>query len=471
MDAFPRPPAGPGNLAARSLRQVWHPCTQMKQQAKLPLVALSHGEGPWLVDTDGERYLDAISSWWVNLFGHANPRINAALVDQLGRLEHAMLAGFTHEPVVALAERLSALTGGVLGHAFFASDGASAVEIALKMSFHAWRNQGHDDKREFVCVRHGYHGETLGALAVTDVALFRDAYDPLLRHAHVVASPDARNARDGESGVDVAHRAAAELEALLVRREGRIAAVIVEPLVQCAAGMAMHDPEYLRRVRALCDRHGAHLIADEIAVGCGRTGTFFACEHAGIWPDLLTLSKGISGGYLPLSLVLSRDAIFDAFYDDDTARGFLHSHSYTGNPLACRAALATLDIFADDDVLAVNALRARRLSDALAPLANDPRAKHFRQRGMIWAFDAEVPQAAEAVRAFSLRFYTEARARGVLLRPIGNTVYLMPPYVLDDATIDWLASRTMAAFDATMRDLGSHRHGGTAVKFGKEQAA
>ncbi|AHN75516.1 adenosylmethionine--8-amino-7-oxononanoate aminotransferase BioA [Pandoraea pnomenusa] len=471
MDAFPRPPAGPGDLAARSLRQVWHPCTQMKQQAKLPLVALSHGEGPWLVDTDGERYLDAISSWWVNLFGHANPRINAALVDQLGRLEHAMLAGFTHEPVVALAERLSALTGGVLGHAFFASDGASAVEIALKMSFHAWRNQGHDDKREFVCVCHGYHGETLGALAVTDVALFRDAYDPLLRHAHVVASPDARNARDGESDIDVAHRAAAELEALLARREGRIAAVIVEPLVQCAAGMAMHDPEYLRRARALCDQYGAHLIADEIAVGCGRTGTFFACEQAGIWPDLLTLSKGISGGYLPLSLVLSRDAIFDAFYDDDTARGFLHSHSYTGNPLACRAALATLDIFADDDVLAVNALRARRLSDALAPLANDPRAKHFRQRGMIWAFDADVPQAAEAVRAFSRRFYTEARAQGVLLRPIGNTVYLMPPYVLDDATIDWLASRTMAAFDVTMRDLGSHSHGGTAVKFGKEQAA
>ncbi|AHB76156.1 MULTISPECIES: adenosylmethionine--8-amino-7-oxononanoate transaminase [Pandoraea] len=468
MDAFPRPPAGPGDLAARSLRQVWHPCTQMKQQAKLPLVALSHGEGPWLVDTDGERYLDAISSWWVNLFGHANPRINAALVDQLGRLEHAMLAGFTHEPVVALAERLSALTGGVLGHAFFASDGASAVEIALKMSFHAWRNQGHDDKREFVCVRHGYHGETLGALAVTDIALFRDAYDPLLRHAHVVASPDARNARDGESDIDVAQRAAAELEALLARREGRIAAVIVEPLVQCAAGMAMHDPEYLRRARALCDQYGAHLIADEIAVGCGRTGTFFACEQAGIWPDLLTLSKGISGGYLPLSLVLSRDAIFDAFYDDDTARGFLHSHSYTGNPLACRAALATLDIFADDDVLAVNALRARRLSDALAPLANDPRAKHFRQRGMIWAFDADVPQAAEAVRAFSRRFYTEARARGVLLRPIGNTVYLMPPYVLDDATIDWLASRTMAAFDATMRDLGG---GNRVATVGKEQAA
>lgn len=450
MDASPRPPVGPGDLAARSLRQVWHPCTQMKQQAKLPLVALSHGEGPWLVDTDGERYLDAISSWWVNLFGHANPRINAALVDQLGRLEHAMLAGFTHEPVVSLAERLSALTGGVLGHAFFASDGASAVEIALKMSFHAWRNQGHSDKREFVCVRNGYHGETLGALGVTDVALFRDAYDPLLRHAHVVASPDARNARDGETAVDVARRAAAELDTLLTQCEGRVAAVIVEPLVQCAAGMAMHDPEYLRLVRALCDKHGAHLIADEIAVGCGRTGTFFACEQAGIWPDLLTLSKGISGGYLPLSLVLSRDAIYDAFYDDDTARGFLHSHSYTGNPLACRAALATLDIFADDDVLANNALRAERLTQALSSLTDDPRVKHLRHRGMIWAFDAALPDVQGAAGAFAKRFYTEARARNVLVRPIGATVYLMPPYVLDDSTTDWLAAQTLAAFYATM---------------------
>lgn len=441
--------SGPGNLAERSLQHVWHPCTQMKQQAKLPLVALSHGEGPWLVDTQGHRYLDGISSWWVNLFGHANPRINAALIDQLGKLEHAMLAGFTHEPVVALSERLSALTGGVLGHAFFASDGASAVEIALKMSFHSWRNRGHDDKREFVCVQHGYHGETLGALAVTDVALFRDAYDPLLRHAHVVASPDARLARDGETPADVARRAAAELDALLTQREGKVAAVIVEPLVQCAAGMAMHDPQYLRDVRALCDRHGAHLIADEIAVGCGRTGSFFACEQAGIWPDLMTLSKGISGGYLPLSLVLSRDDIYASFYDDDTARGFLHSHSYTGNPLACRAALATLDIFADDDVLARNTHRSARLTRQLSALADDPRVAHFRNRGMIWAFDAKLDDPAKA-GAFARRFYGEARERGVLLRPLGNTVYLMPPYVLDDPTIDWLAEQTLEAFDATM---------------------
>src|SRR5450830_1472141 len=214
----------------------------MQHHETVPLIAVSRGRGAWLYDTDGKRYLDAISSWWVNLFGHANPRINAALKDQLDQLEHAMLAGFTHEPVVQLSEQLTARTGNVLGHCFYASDGASAVEIALKMSFHAWRNAGLADKQEFICLRGSYHGETLGALAVTDVPLFRDAYGPLLRQAHVVASPDARAARDGETAADVARRAAATLEKLLQQRSSHIAAIIIEPLVQCATGMAMHDP-------------------------------------------------------------------------------------------------------------------------------------------------------------------------------------------------------------------------------------
>ncbi len=419
---------------------------------RVPLVPISRGRGAWLYDTDGRRYLDAVSSWWVNLFGHANPRINAALKEQLDTLEHAMLAGCTHEPVIRLSEQLSARTGGVLGHCFYASDGASAVEIALKMSFHYWRNSGQPDKREFVCLRHGYHGETIGALAVTDVALFRDAYGPLLHNAHVVASPDARQARAGETAADVARRAAGELEQLLQQRAGHIAALIVEPLVQCAAGMAMHDPVYLQEVRTLCDRYRVHLIADEIAVGCGRTGSFFASEQApnqggadqqdAAWPDFLCLSKGISGGYLPLSLVMTRDAIFQAFYDADVTRGFLHSHSYTGNPLACRAALATLAIFDEDDVLAGNRARAARLSAALAPLAEHPRVANFRQRGMIWAFDAQVDDPA-----FARKFFTAALQHELLLRPIGRTVYLMPPYILDDAEIDGLAARTQAVFE------------------------
>ncbi|MDC8757936.1 adenosylmethionine--8-amino-7-oxononanoate transaminase [Janthinobacterium fluminis] len=430
----------------RSLRSVWHPCTQMQHHAPgdkhVPLIPVSHGRGAWLYDHEGRRYLDAISSWWVNLFGHANPRINAALKDQLDRLEHAMLAGFTHEPVVELSERLSALTGHVLGHSFYASDGASAVEIALKMSFHAWRNSGQADKQEFVCLQGSYHGETIGALAVTDVALFKDAYGPLLRSCHVVASPDARQAAGDETAADVARRAAADVARLFAERGRHIAAIIVEPLVQCATGMAMHDPLYLTLVRELCERHQVHLILDEIAVGCGRTGTFFACEQAGIWPDFLCLSKGISGGYLPLSLVMTREEIYQAFYSSDVRRGFLHSHSYTGNPLACRAALATLDIFQEDDVLAANRVRAARLTGALAPLARHARVRNFRQRGMIWAFDA-----VDAAPDFSRRFFAAAVERELLMRPIGPTVYMMPPYILSEAESDGLAARTLAVFE------------------------
>jgi len=434
---------------ARSLRSVWHPCTQMRHHETMPLIPVSHARGVWMYDHQGRRYLDAISSWWVNLFGHAHPRINAALRDQLERLEHAMLAGFTHEPVIQLSERLSELAGGVLGHCFYASDGASAVEIALKMSFHYWRNLGQTQKNEFVCLQGSYHGETVGALAVTDVALFKDAYGPLVRQAHVAPSPDARLAQDGESPVEVAQRALAGLESLLQERRGHIAAVIVEPLVQCATGMAMHDPAYLAGLRRLCDAYDVHLIADEIAVGCGRSGTFFACEQGGIWPDFLCLSKGISGGYLPLSLVMTRDEVFQAFYHDDLARGFLHSHSYTGNPLACRAALATLDIFRDDDVLAANRDRSERLTRALSPLADHPGVRNFRNRGMIWAFDVAFDRPEQAT-GFSRRFFTAALDREILLRPIGNTVYLMPPYVLDEAESDLLASRTLSVLDEVL---------------------
>jgi adenosylmethionine-8-amino-7-oxononanoate aminotransferase len=432
---------------ARSLRSVWHPCTQMQHHESVPLIPVSHGRGVWLYDHHGKRYLDGVSSWWVNLFGHANRRINAELRDQLDTLEHAMLAGFTHEPVISLSEQLSDLTGNVLGHAFYASDGASAVEIALKMSFHYWRNSGKPEKQEFVCLQGSYHGETIGALAVTDVPLFKDAYGPLLRASHVVASPGIRTGE--ETPVDAARRAAADVERLFADRAGSIAAIIVEPLVQCATGMAMHDPLYLALLRELCDRYQVHLVADEIAVGCGRTGTFFACEQAGIWPDFMCLSKGISGGYLPLSLVLTRDQVYQAFYDRDVTRGFLHSHSYTGNPLACRAALATLAIFRDEDVLRTNAAKSEKISQALAPLADDARVRNFRNKGMIWAFDAIEEDPARAA-TFSRRFFSAAVENELLLRPIGRTVYLMPPYVLDDEEIAFIGERTRRVFDQVM---------------------
>lgn len=431
------------SLLDRSLASVWHPCTQMKEHERFPLVPVVRGEGPWLIDADGRRLIDGISSWWVNLFGHCNPRINAALREQLDTLEHVMLAGFTHEPVVQLSERLTAMTGQRLGHAFYASDGASATEIALKMAAHYWRNLGRPEKCEFVGLAGGYHGETVGALAVTDVPIFRDAYAPLVRSGHAVPCPDARTARDGESAADVARRAAAALEAHLEQHHTTTAALIVEPLVQGAAGMVMYDAEYLRLARALCDRYEVLLVADEIAVGCGRTGTFFACEQAGIWPDLLCLSKGISGGYLPLSLVLSTDTVYQAFYADAASRAFLHSHSYTGNPLACRAALATLDIFEQDDVIAANRERAATLGRLLCErFGTHPRVRHLRQCGMIAAFDVAYPATD-----FARSFFAAGMEHGVLLRPIGNTVYFMPPYILDEDLTRQLVDGAAAALE------------------------
>ena len=416
-------------LVDRSLAAVWHPCTQMKHHESFPLIAITKGKGPWLYDEKGNALLDCISSWWTNLFGHSNPRINQAITNQLEKIEHVMLAGFTHRPVVELSEKLSALTNGNLGHVFYASDGASAVEIALKMSHHYWQLNGKTEKKKFVCLQNGYHGETLGALAVTDVAIFREAYGSLLQEVYTVASPDARKAKSGESAIDVAKHAAAELEQLFKKEHQHIAAIIIEPLVQCAGQMAMHSPEYLRLVKDLCNQYEIHLIADEIAVGCGRSGKFFACEHAGIWPDFLTLSKGISGGYLPLSLCMTTNAIYRAFYSDKTQHGFLHSHSYTGNPLACAAALACLEIFASDKILEKNVIGSQLLANAFTWAQTDSRIEHWRQQGMILAFDLK-KESIKNINGFPREMFAKGLEEGILIRPIGNTVYVMPPYIL-----------------------------------------
>jgi len=416
-------------LVDRSLAAVWHPCTQMKHHESFPLIAITKGKGPWLYDEEGNALLDCISSWWTNLFGHSNPRMNQAIANQLEKIAHVMLAGFTHRPVVELSEKLSALTDGNLGHVFYASDGASAVEIALKMSHHFWKLNGKTQKKKFVCLQNGYHGETLGALAVTDVAIFREAYGSLLQDVYTVTSPDARKAKSGESSIDVAKQAASELEQLFKKEHQHIAAIIMEPLVQCAGQMAMYAPEYLRLVKNLCNQYEIHLIADEIAVGCGRSGKFFACEHAGIWPDFLTLSKGISGGYLPLSLCMTTNTIYQAFYSDRTQHGFLHSHSYTGNPLACAAALASLEIFESDNILEKNVIGSQDLAKAFTWAKTDSRIEHWRQQGMILAFDIK-KASIKNINSFPREMFTKGIEEGVLIRPIGNTVYVMPPYIL-----------------------------------------
>ena len=422
------------NLLNRSLQSVWHPCTQMKQHETYPLIPIARGEGVWLYDADGKRYLDTVSSWWVNLFGHNNPRIKDAIKLQLDTLEHVMLAGFTHEPVVALSEKLANLTG--LGHAFYGSDGASATEIALKMSFHYWRNIGLSKKTKFISLQNSYHGETLGALSVTDVAIFKDTYAPLLMQSAQMPSPDFRLAEAGESAEAFALRCAQAVENYVAAHHDELAAFIVEPLIQCAAGMAMYHPSYLRRIREICTEYGIHLIADEIAVGFGRSGTMFACEQAEIKPDFICLSKGITGGYLPLSAVLTTDKIYQAFYDNSTVRGFLHSHSYTGNPLACSAALATLAIFESDNILQKNLEKSKSIQTKMQVLTDLP-IKYLRHQGMIFAFDVETQNVQFAKQCYQLAVEHE-----LLLRPIGNTVYWMPPYTISEDEIDFMVNTT-----------------------------
>ena len=440
----------------RDLSVLWHPCTQMKDHEWLPMIPIRRGEGVWLEDFDGKRYLDAISSWWVNLFGHANPRINQALKEQLDTLEHVLLAGFSHEPVLQLSERLVDITPPDLTRCFFADNGSSAVEVALKMSFHYWRNIGQQEKTRFITLTNSYHGETLGALAVGNVELYKETYAPLLMEAISVPSPDCYHRETGESCADYSRRAFAHMEAALARHAQETCAVIIEPLVQCAGSMRMYDPVYLELLREACDRYQVHLIADEIAVGFGRTGTLFACEQANISPDFLCLSKGLTGGYLPLSVVLTTNTVYEAFYADYARlSAFLHSHSYTGNPLGCRAALATLDIFTEDNVIARNRELSRYLHQAVLPLQDHPHVAEVRQTGMIVAIemikDREKREPFPWQERRGLRVYQHALQKGVLLRPLGNVIYFMPPYVIDHEQIDFMVQVALEGIDLATR--------------------
>jgi adenosylmethionine-8-amino-7-oxononanoate aminotransferase len=439
-------------IVERDLRVVWHPCTQMKDHETLPLIPVRRGEGVWLEDFEGNRYLDAVSSWWVNLFGHANPRINAAVAEQIGRLEHVILAGFTHEPVVHLSERLVQITPAGLDHCFYADNGSSAIEVALKMSYHYWRNSGRPEKTRFINLSNSYHGETLGALAVGDVSLYKETYEPLLLKPFTVPAPDCFDREPGETCAEVARRMFVHMEQALERHAHETCAVIVEPLVQCAGSMRMYDPVYLTLLREACDRHGVHLIADEIAVGFGRTGTLFACEQAGISPDFMCLSKGLTAGYLPLATTLTTGEIYQAFYDDyERMTAFLHSHSFTGNPLGCAAALATLDIFDSEPVLERNRTLAARMTAATAHLADHPHVADVRQTGMILAMEMVRDKASRAPYPWQerrgLRVYRHALSRGALLRPLGSVVYMMPPYVITEEQIDFLAEVAAEGID------------------------
>ncbi|MBS0570692.1 MAG: adenosylmethionine--8-amino-7-oxononanoate transaminase [Proteobacteria bacterium] len=440
-------------LRERDLAAIWHPCTQMREHAtRLPLIPVARGEAAWLIDASGKRYLDGISSWWSNLFGHANPRIAAAIAGQAATLNHVMFAGFTHEPAIALAEELIRIAPPGLARAFFAGDGASAVEIALKMSFHYWHNTGRRERTRFISLAHAYHGETLGALSVSDLPLYRAVYAPLLLEPILAPSPDWLDGEPGETPDEVAARRLREMRAILERHAHEACAVIIEPLVQCSGGMRMHAPSYLSGLRQLCDEFDVHLIADEIAVGFGRTGTLFACEQAAITPDFLCLSKGLTGGALAMSAVLTTKRVYEAFLGDYAQNNaFLHSHTFSGNPIACAAALATLAIFREQPVLADNRALAAHLATRLEPLREHPHVAGLRQTGLIAALDLVDDKPSRrpypGAERRGLRFYLHALERGMLLRPLGDTIYFMPPYVTTPEEIDLMIDVAIQGID------------------------
>ena len=431
----------------RDLASVWHPCTQMKDHEWLPMIPIKRGEGVWLEDYDGNRYLDTISSWWVNLFGHCNPRINEAIKTQLDTLEHCIIAGFTHEPVIKLSEKLVDITPDGLDHCFYADNGSSAVEVALKMSFHYWHNIGETKKTKFINLGNSYHGETLGALSLGDVALYKEIYRPLLLDVITAPSPDGFLREDGETYYDYALRSFDEMDKLLQQHAHEVCAVIVEPMVQCAGNMRMYDAIYLTKLREACTKYNVHLIADEIAVGFGRTGKMFGCNHADITPDFMCISKGLTGGYLPLSAVLTTEKIYQAFYDDyENLTAFLHSHSYTGNPLGCAAALATLDIFETDNVLENNLQLIDSMRNNTEHFKDHPHVAEVRQTGMILAIeltkDKKSKQAFPWQERRGLKVYQHGLENNVLLRPLGNVIYFMPPYVITPEEIKMLTDVT-----------------------------
>ncbi|HED16174.1 MAG TPA: adenosylmethionine--8-amino-7-oxononanoate transaminase [Gammaproteobacteria bacterium] len=444
------------DLINRDLSVLWHPCTQMKDHEWLPIIPIRNGKGVWLEDFEGHRYLDAISSWWVNLFGHANPDINQALARQMESLEHVLLAGFSHEPAIALAERLVSITPDGLDRVFYADNGSSAVEVALKMSFHYWQNTGQPKRTRFIKLSNSYHGETLGAMSVSSVDLYTKTYKPLLMDTITVPSPDCYEREPDVSWEEHSRLMFQHMEQALQQNAGETCAVIIEPLIQCAGSMRMYHPIYLTLLRDACDRYNVHLIADEIAVGFGRTGTLFGSEQAGISPDYMCLSKGLTGGYLPLSAVMTTEEIYNAFYDDyENMRAFLHSHSYTGNALGCSTALATLDIFERDKVIENNVALATHMASAVESLHDHPHVGDVRQTGMVLALEMVSDKRTRTAYPWQerrgLKVYQHALKQSVLLRPLGNVIYFMPPYIITPDEIDLMANAAIEGIDLATR--------------------
>jgi len=421
------------SLADRDRVHLWHPYTQM-QTAPAPL-GIVRGEGVYLYTEEGRKILDGISSWWVNIHGHSHPRLNAALAAQAQELEHVIFAGCTHRPAVDLAEKLVRVIPAGLTRIFYSDNGSTAVEAALKMALQYWSNRGEAQRSRFIALHHGYHGDTVGAMSASADSVFTSAFTPMLFPMARAHAPYCYRCPVGLTRASCQIECLGDLERQLRANGDRVAAVMVEPMLQGAGGMIVWPKEFLAGVRRLCDEHGVLMIADEVLTGFGRTGRMFACEHAGVSPDILCLSKALTAGYMPLGVTAATERIYEAFLSDDRAKTFFHGHSYTANPLACAVAVASLDLFEETNRLQSVTALERQLREGLEPLRALPNVGDVRVIGGVGA--VELVGDGGYLDQIGPRLAAEFLARGLLLRPLGNIVYFMPPYVITEAETAW----------------------------------
>ena len=443
-------------LEQRDLRYIWHPCSQMKDYETLPPMVIDHGQGVWLYDVHGKRYMDIVSSWWANLLGHCNPVINQAIKDQLDKLEHVIFANFSHEPAIELAETLAKIVPDRIKKFHFNDNGSVAVECALKMCFQFYQQGGKPEKQRFMCLTEGYHGETIGALSVGSMDLYAKLYQPMMMDNIHVEAPDCYRCPYGQCREHCHCECFEHVEQAFREHAHETAAMIVEPLLQGSAGMRIYPPLYLQKLRALCDQYDVKLICDEIATGFGRTGTMFACDQAGISPDIMCISKGLTGGYLPMSITCVSQEIYDAFYADySEGRAFMHSHTYAGNPLGCAAALAVQKVLREQHVLETAADNAAWLTDEMQKaFGHHPNVGEIRHIGLIHAIelvrDPATKEPLDPARRNGYQIYKKALELGLVLRPLGDVLYFNPPLNITREELTWAIERAHQALTAVL---------------------
>ena len=436
-------------LIEKDLKHIWHPCSQMKDYEELSPIIIEKGKGAYLYDLDGKSYLDCVSSWWCNLFGHSNERLNNALKNQVDKLEHVIFANFSNIPAIELSERLINLTGEELQKVFFCDNGSSAVEAALKMSFHYHIQSGKEKKMKFIALEDAYHGETIGALSMSDLDIYSQVYKPLMIDVNRVKAPDCYRCPYKKTRENCSCECFEHMEKAISENHEELAGVIIEPIIQGAAGMKIYPSLYLKKLRETCDKYDVHFIADEIAVGFGRTGKMFATEHAGITPDFMCLSKGLTGGYMPMALVLTTNKVYDCFYDDyNKHKAFMHSHTYSGNALGCAVAVEVLNIFESENILEMVNEKAIILNAKLRKaLENHKNVGEIRSQGMINAvelvFDKKLKTSFDSNDRIGYQIYKKALEKGLLLRPLGNILYFNPPYIIDEKDMDFMIEKTV----------------------------